>query len=155
MHCDKKTGEEKGKEARTLMQGNTARQSKLKAAACIYMLATLLFLLTGCGTDSVFDGSRVSDVSSFRMVYSMLNREESADLFLSKGDRLQVDLSHTEGSVDVTVGMEGKEAIYRGNKQQNADFVLEITETGSYHISVYGQQAKGSVSFSRISEGQE
>ncbi len=145
----------KGKEERTLIQKNTARQSKRKAAAGFCMLAAMIFLMVGCGTGSVFDGSRVSDAFSFRMEYSMLNREESADLNLMEGDRLQVDLSHTEGSADVTVGMEGKEAIYRGNKQQNADFVLEITETGSYHISVYGQQAKGSVSFSRISEGQE
>jgi hypothetical protein len=79
------------------------------------MLAAMLFLLTGCRTGSVFDGSRVSDASGFRMEYSILNREESAGLNLTEGDRLQVSLSHTEGTVDVTVGMNGKEPIYRGN----------------------------------------
>ena len=115
------------------------------------MLAAMIILLTGCGTGSVFDGSRVSDASGFRMEYSILNREESADLNLTEGDRLRVSLSHTEGSVDVIVGMEGKTPIYRGNGQQNADFVLEIAETGSYHISVSGHQAKGNISFTRIS----
>ena len=62
------------------MHGNTAQQSKRKAAAWIYMLAAMFFLLTGCGTGSVFDGSRGSDASGFRMEYSMLNQEESADL---------------------------------------------------------------------------
>ena len=133
------------------MQGNTERQSKLKQAACVCMLAAMLFLLTGCGTGSVFDGSRAADASGFRMEYSMLNQEESADLNLTEGDRLQVFLSHAEGTVDVTVGMEGQEPIYRGNGQQNADFVLEIAETGSYHISVSGHQAKGNISFTRIS----
>ena len=71
------------------------------------------------------------------------------------GDQLRVALSHTEGYVDVTVGMEGKEPIYRGNGQQNAEFILEIAETGSYHISVSGHRAKGNVSFSRIPEGQK
>ena len=132
------------------MQGNTERRSKLKQAACVCMLAAMLFLLTGCRTGSVFDGSRVSDASGFRMEYSILNREESAGLNLTEGDRLQVSLSHTEGTVDVTVGMNGKEPIYRGNGQQNADFVLEIAETGSYHIFVSGHQAKGSISFTRI-----
>lgn len=66
------------------------------------MLAAMLFLLTGCRTGSVFDGSRVSDASGFRMEYSILNREESAGLNLTEGDRLQVSLSHTEGTVDVT-----------------------------------------------------
>ena len=132
------------------MHGNTAQQSKRKAAAWIYMLAAMLFLLTGCGTGSVFDGSRVSDASGFRMEYSMLNREESADLTLREGDCLRVSLSHTDGSVNVTVGMEGQEPIYRGNGQQNADFILEIAESGNYHISVSGHQAKGSISFTRI-----
>ena len=137
------------------MQGNTERQSKLKQAACVCMLAAMIILLTGCGTGSVFDGSRVSDASGFRMEYSILNREESADLNLTEGDRLRVSLSHTEGTVDVTVGMNGKEPIYRGNGQQNAEFVLEIAETGNYHISVAGHQAKGKSTFTRVTGEQE
>ena len=132
------------------MQGKTAWQSRLKAAAGFCMLAAMYFLLTGCGTGSVFDGSRAADASGFRMEYSMLNREESADLTLREGDCLRVSLSHTDGSVNVTVGMEGQEPIYRGNGQQNADFILEIAESGNYHISVSGHQAKGSISFTRI-----
>ena len=120
-----------------------------------FMLAALLFLLTGCSTDGVFDGSRVTDASGFRMEYDVLDREQSADLKLSAGDRLRISLSHTEGSVDVIVRLEGQEPIYRGNGQQNADFVLEINETGNYHISVLGHQAKGNVSFTRIPGGQE
>ena len=119
------------------------------------MLFAILFLLAGCGTGSVFDGSRVSNASKFQMDYSLLNREETADLELSAGDQLQVTLSHTKGYVDVAVGMEGKEPIYRGNGQQNADFVLDMAETGNYHISVSGHQAKGIVSFTRIPGGQE
>ena len=114
------------------------------------MIAAMLFLLSGCGTVSDFDGSRVSDASEFQMEYSILNREETAELVLQAGEQLRVSLSHTEGTVDVTVGMDGNEPIYRGNGQQNADFVLEIAETGNYHISVSGHQAKGNVSFTRI-----
>ena len=132
------------------MQGNTERQSKLKQAACVCMLAAMLFLLTGCRTGSVFDGSRVANASEFQMEYSTLNREEAAELVLQAGEQLRVTLSHTEGTVDVTVGMNGKEPIYRGNGQQNAEFILEMTETGNYHISVSGHQAKGNVSFTRI-----
>ena len=119
------------------------------------MLAAMIILLTGCGTGSVFDGSRAADASGFRMEYSMLNREESADLTLREGDCLRVSLSHTDGSVNVTVGMEGQEPIYRGNGHQNAEFVLEIAETGSYHIFVSGHQAKGNISFTRIPEKTE
>ena len=132
------------------MQGNTARLSKRKAVAAICMLAAMVLPLTGCGTGSVFDGSRVANASEFQMEYSVLNREETAELVLQAGEQLQVSLSHTEGTVDVTVGTDGNEPIYRGNGQQNAEFILEITETGNYHISVLGHQAKGNVSFTRI-----
>ena len=137
------------------MQGNTERQSKLKQAACVCMLAAMLFLLTGCRTGSVFYGSRVANASEFQMEYSALNREEAAELVLQAGEQLRVTLSHTEGTVDVTVGMDGHEPIYRGNGQQNAEFVLEIAETGNYHISVSGHQAKGNIAFIRIPGGQE
>ena len=137
------------------MQGNTARLPNRKAAAVICMLAAMILLLTGCGTGSVFDGSRVANASEFQMEYSALNREEAAELVLQAGEQLRVTLSHTEGTVDVTVGMNGKEPIYRGNGQQNAEFILEITETGNYHISVSGHQAKGNVSFTRIPGGLE
>ena len=43
------------------MQETTARKLKQKTVAGIFMLAVMLFLLTGCGTSSVFDGSRASD----------------------------------------------------------------------------------------------
>ena len=137
------------------MQETTARKIKQKTVAGIIMLAAMLFLLTGCGTSSVFDGSRISNASEFQMEYSVLDREETAELGLKARDQLRVTLSHTKGCVDVIVLLEGKELIYRGNGQQNADFVLEIAETGSYHISVSGHQAKGNVSFTRIPEGQE
>ena len=137
------------------MQQNTAWQRNLKAAAGICMLAAMLFLLTGCGKGSAFEGSSVSNASGFWVEYSVLNQEESADLNLKKGERLQVDLSHADGYVDVTVGIEGQEPIYRGNGQQNAAFLLEIAETGKYHIAVSGYHAKGSVSFTRISEDQD
>ena len=95
-----------------------------KRVRCLFMIAAMLFLLTGCRAGSVFDGSRVANASEFQMEYSALNREEAAELVLQAGEQLRVTLSHTEGTVDVTVGMNGKEPIYRGNGQQNAEFIL-------------------------------
>ena len=68
------------------MQENTARLPNRKAAAVICMLAAMILLLTGCGTGSVFDGSRVANASEFQMEYSVLNREETAELVLQAGE---------------------------------------------------------------------
>ncbi len=117
-------------------------------AACL--LTLLCVLLAGCGASGAFDGSRVSDESGFRMEYAALNREETAALQLAAGEEIQVILSHSAGSVDVTVGQEGKAPIYKGTAQENAEFLLTIPEEGIYQISVTGHQAKGKVSFTHL-----
>ncbi|MBQ3277144.1 MAG: hypothetical protein IJH47_08855 [Oscillospiraceae bacterium] len=80
------------------------------------------------------------------MEYSILDKEESAELKLTEGDQIQVHMSHTTGNVDVTVGRDGEEPIYKGTGQENADFILTVPETGGYLISVTGHRAKGEIS---------
>lgn len=71
---------------------------KTIAAACLLVLLTLT--LSGCGTvsESVFDGSRTADENSFRMNYTTLNREDSADLVLAEGEQLHIEYAHTQGT---------------------------------------------------------
>ena len=114
------------------------------------ILMAICLLLSGCGGKSTFDGSRISDETEFRMEYNILDKEESAELKLTEGDQLQVSISHTTGNVDVIVGRNGEEPIYKGTGQENADFVLTIPQTGAYQISVRGHRAKGKISFTCI-----
>ena len=114
------------------------------------ILLAMCLLLTGCGQKKAFDGSRTSGETMFRMEYSILDREESAELKLREGDQIKVHISHTAGNADVIVGQEGEEPIYKGTAQENADFILTVPETGCYHISVTGHRAKGEISFTCI-----
>ena len=122
---------------------------KGKQAIPAILLAVCL-LFAGCVGKSTFDGSRISDETEFRMEYNILDKEESAELKLTEGDQLQVSISHTTGNVDVIVGRNGEEPIYKGTGQENADFVLTIPQTGAYQISVRGHRAKGKISFTCI-----
>ena len=131
------------------MRDRFVPHSLFKMAACICLLALILVLLTGCGETSVFDGSKVSNETGFHMEYNVLDREETADLKLSQGEELKVVFAHSSGNVDVTVGLPGKDTIYTGTKQDNAEFYLMIPEAGVWHISVTGHRAKGRVSFTR------
>ncbi|MBO4836734.1 MAG: hypothetical protein J5564_03470 [Clostridia bacterium] len=81
------------------------------------------------------------------MEYTVLDREETADLVLTEGDSLQVSLVNGSGTVDVLIGREGKEPVYRGTRQQYADFVLIVPESGTYRISVTGHRARGQAAF--------
>ena len=111
------------------------------------ILLVMCFLFTGCGGKSTFDGSRTSGETEFRMEYSILNKEESAELKLTEGDQIQVHISHIAGNVDVIVGRNGEAPIYKGTGQENADFILTIPKAGCYLISVTGHRAKGAISF--------
>ena len=48
------------------------------------MLPAVCLLLTGCGGKGTFEGSVISDETGFRIEYSILDREESAELTLEK-----------------------------------------------------------------------
>ena len=111
------------------------------------ILLVMCFLFTGCGGKSTFDGSRTSGETEFRMEYSILDKEESAELKLTEGDQIQVHISHIAGNVDVIVGRNGEAPIYKGTGQENADFILTIPKAGCYLISVTGHRAKGAISF--------
>ena len=84
------------------------------------------------------------------MEYSILDKEESAEMKLTEGDQIRVQISHTAGNVDVIVGENGEDPIYKGTEQENADFILTVPKTGRYQISVTGHRAKGETSFTRI-----
>ena len=84
------------------------------------------------------------------MEYRILDKEESVELKLTEDDQIQVHISHTAGNVDVIVGQNGEDPIYKGTGQENADFILIIPKTGSYQISVTGHRAKGEISFTCI-----
>ena len=126
------------------------RGIKQKTIILSVILLVMGLLLTGCGRKNTFDRSRTSEETGFRMEYSILDKKESAEMKLTEGDQIQVHISHTAGNVDVIVGQNGEEPIYKGTEQENADFILTIPKTGCYHISVTGHRAEGAIYFTRI-----
>ena len=131
------------------MKDRFVQRTTFKWIACICLMTLVLTLLTGCGKTTAFDGSKVSDETGFHMEYNVLNQEETADINFKLGEEIKVVFAHSSGNVDVTVGLPGKDTIYTGTNQENAEFYLMIPETGVWHISVTGHQAKGRVSFTR------
>ena len=97
-----------------------------------------------------FDGDRISDQGRFALQFNWMNRTDSETVPLAEGDALRISWQIESGQIDVSIGMEGKEAIYQANDRtagDEADFCVEIPETGSYTITVSAREAKGRIEF--------
>lgn len=106
----------------------------------------LMLLLADCRGDA-FEGSIVAEDDCFQMDYTLLSRQQDAALVLCAGDALRISVAQEDGTVDITVGMDGKEPIYEGKGLSDFAFTLNIAESGTYQITVVGHRARGSVSF--------
>ena len=60
------------------------RGIKQKTIILSVILLVMGLLLTGCGRKNTFDGSRISNETEFRMEYSILDREESAEILCDR-----------------------------------------------------------------------
>ncbi len=120
-----------------------------RCVASWLLIICICAILTECSPSSVVDGNKVSDADCFYMEYSILNKQEDTVMKLRSGDQLQMEIAQTKGSVDVIMGMDGKEPIYEGNGLIEIGFTLMIEKTGDYHIFVTGNRARGYVSFER------
>lgn len=111
-------------------------------------------ILAGCGKSSSFEGNITADAGRFEMDYMVLDREESSVLELAEADRLFVCVSQISGTLDVTVGIDGRAPIYEGRGLEDLRFVLNISEPGTYRITVSGHAACGRLEFTkRTAEG--
>ena len=118
--------------------------------AVIAMVDVTLILIFTRQSEPLFDGTRISDPGRFALQFERMNRTDSETLSLAEGDALRVSWQIESGQIDVTIGMEGEEALYRANDRaagDEADFCVEIPQTGSYTIIVTARDAKGRIEF--------
>lgn len=60
---------------------------------------------------------------------------------------IAVTMEVESGALDILIAQRGGDVVYRGNEVQSGAFVLEITESGEYEISVTGRQGRGTLTF--------
>ena len=118
--------------------------------AVIVLVAVALILIFTRQPEVLFDGARISDPGHFALQFDWMNRTDSETVSLLEGDALRVSWEVESGQIDVTIGMEGEEALYRANDRaagDEADFCVETPQTGSYTITVIARDAKGRIEF--------
>lgn len=101
------------------------------------------------GIDRRFDGSRVGNPDGYWLDFSYMDQNDSQTLFLESGDTLKVRYEIKDGRIDVTIGVSGRDPVYRGNDIQTGAFELQIQEAGEYIVSVNASRASGRLAFER------
>ena len=105
-------------------------------------------LLAGCSMAD-FNGSRTGNDSQFLMEYTIFNTTDSQLLELKKGDKIHGEIEKKAGKLAVTIQQGGKEPILESRDMPSGSLDIEIEEDGAYRITVTGEKAKGSVSFTK------
>ncbi len=100
--------------------------------------------------EAKFEGERISNQDGFELRFDWMDMTDSETLELREGDVLHVSWQIESGHVDVVIRQENKEPVYQANDRvagDKADFYVEISQTGSYTITVSSRKAKGQISF--------
>lgn len=121
----------------------------MKKFLLIVCILALMVSLTGC--DTKFDGSRTGNDSEFIMEYSVLNKTDTQDLIAESGDAISGKIIVQKGSLSIKIQKDEEEPVYESSGiSVSNEFDAEIDESGTYTVSVTGEKAKGSVSFTVV-----
>lgn len=111
-----------------------------------YVFTFLLSMpLIACAFKATFDGSRTGNESQLIMQYKILNTTTSQELELTEGDIVLFDIVSQAGSIDIFLQKSEEEPIYKEHDIPTSVFQVEITDSGTYIVSVTGKNAKGSI----------
>ena len=114
---------------------------------CVFFIA---FLLSGCGKSS-FDGSRIGNDSQFVMKYKIFNTTDEQSLLLESGDTIRTEVIVDSGKLSIKIQKDSDTPIYeRDDIVTSENFDVEIQESGTYKITVIGENTKGGVNFKKV-----
>lgn len=109
----------------------------------------LVLSLTACVAN--FDGSRTGNENEFVMNYKIFNTTDSQDLIVEEGDTIHVEIIVEGGSLSFRIQKDDEVPVYEGKDVSLSDeFDIEIEESGTYVVTVTGEKAKGSISFTVV-----
>ena len=89
------------------------------------------------------------------MDYKVFNTTDSQDLIIEEGDTIHVEIIVEGGSLSFKIQKDDEVPVYEGVDVSFSDeFDVDIEESGTYTVTVTGEKAKGSVSFTVVTNQQ-
>jgi len=130
----------------------TRKKIILLTVLIVVILASGILTLT-MRQDIKFDGERISDPGHFALRFDRMNMTDSETIVLQEGDVLHVSWQIEKGDVDIVIGQENENPVYKANDRvagDKADFYVEISKSGYYTITVSVREAKEKIDFLKI-----
>lgn len=113
----------------------------------ILILSALIICIAGCNNNPIFSGSKTSNDNQFLVDFDVMNSTVNGNMTLLEGETVETTFDIKKGDVDIIVVNENGTIAYQGNDVETCNFMIEITEAGTYTFYITGFEAEGSVYF--------
>lgn len=106
-------------------------------------VCVIVLSLSGCGC--IFDGNCVKDTDGYMLNMERMTGTDTNTVELEKGDQLNISFVTEDGSLSLEITAPDGFVPYQGNGSVAEEFILNLTQSGSYTLHVEGHRWKGSL----------
>ena len=118
----------------------------MKKITTIFSAMLLIISLSACSSD--FDGSRTGNDTQLIMEYTEFNTTDSQDLVVEAGDIIHAEIVVEAGHLSYKIQKDDDEPIAESEGIFfSVEYDFDVEESGTYTVTVTGENAKGSVKF--------
>ena len=118
----------------------------MKKITTIFSAVLLILSLSACSSD--FDGSRTGNDTQLIMEYTEFNTTDSQDLVVEAGDIIHAEIVVEDGHLSYKIQKDDDEPIAESEGIFfSVEYDFDVEESGTYTVTVTGENAKGSVKF--------
>lgn len=118
----------------------------MKKITTIFSAMLLIISLSACSLD--FDGSRTGSDTQLIMEYTEFNTTDSQDLVVEAGDIIHAEIVVEDGHLSYKIQKDDDEPIAESEGIFfSVEYDFNIEESGTYTVTVTGENAKGSLKF--------
>lgn len=118
----------------------------MKKITTIFSDMLLIISLSACSSD--FDGSRTGNDTQLIMEYTAFNTTDTQDLVVEAGDIIHAEIVVEDGHLSYKIQKDDEEPIAESEGIFfSVEYDFDVEESGTYTVTVTGENAKGSVKF--------
>ena len=118
----------------------------MKKITTFFSAMLLIISLSACSSD--FDGSRTGNDTQLIMEYTEFNTTDTQDLVVEAGDIIHAEIVVEDGHLSYKIQKDDEEPIAESECSFfSVEYDFDVEESGTYTVTVTGENAKGSVKF--------